>query len=456
MDEEKKQQLEEERTKSNIDRDNKNKSKTDIKTIAKRLSTVIAVILPLLKFIAIVAVIAIVISCVTYLFNLKGHNNMAAVSASEVMKEHVTIDKTEDNEYYFKIDKQVIDDYLKMLNEAYYNGYYFSNDPENDENMPEHVYDKDDPRIKKEDIEQWFKTEKYEPYLIKMIRAEIASSYPKLGDYLGEEGTEDKQGNKTNKDGDYVAQGVVEIKRTTINRDGTQGEVIPLQYLPYETEEDMTNQPNEGDQNNQGGENQDNQGDQDDPNNNDNQDNQDNQDENNNDENNQDNANNTNTQTTPTISDDEEPRSFKQLINANSPRALNYFSFDEGTGIIYYATYVESTTTLDGEETEHTYTIQENTMSYQAVTSMCSMPYNFLFALLQKSENPEYVMKVIDLLLQDTELVLMIQDQLSESIYDEEKDQVEKTTVTTYRKQIRVVGTLNRKTYNSRELETSI
>jgi len=68
------------------------------------------------------------------------------------------------------------------------------------------------------------------------------------------------------------------------------------------------------------------------------------------------------------------------------------------------------------------------------------MPYNFLFSLLQKSENPEYVMKVIDLLLKDSEVVLMIQDQLKVGVYEEEHYQAEKIVKETYKKETSVVN----------------
>lgn len=92
--------------------------------------------------------------------------------------------------------------------------------------------------------------------------------------------------------------------------------------------------------------------------------------------------------------------------------------------------------TYDGEETSRTYTLTENTMSYTSVTNLCSMPYNFLFNLLQETRNPEYVMAVADLLLQDTELVVMIQDQItvSELTHIETFQNVQKIVETRYSK----------------------
>lgn len=318
---------------------------------------------------------------------------MTDVASKKLIDEYVDIKNTDNGEYYFKIDQKLLDEYLEKINEAYHNGYYFNPEPEEDEDRPEFVYDEDDLYISKEKIEEWFKTENYNPYLMKMIKAEIASSYPKLSDYDGEEGSEDEQGNKKDKDGNYVAQGVVQIQRTKMNTDGTTEAPILLKYLPYDEEKEE----GEGEE-----------------------------------------ENTTEPEAPVTIGDDEEPKTFKQLIKAQSPRALDYFSFDE-SGIIYYATYTETIVTLDGVETEHTYAIHENPISYKAITSMCSMPYNFLFSLLQKSQNPEYLMKVVDLLLQDTELVLMIQDQLEVRINEEDTDQVERTVTQTATKSTEVV-----------------
>ena len=107
------------------------------------------------------------------------------------------------------------------------------------------------------------------------------------------------------------------------------------------------------------------------------------------------------------------------MISENNPAALNYFSFDEGTGMIYYATYKEEVVTKDNgngetkEEPGVTYILSPNSMSYKSVTNMCSMPYTFLFNLLQVSKNPEYVMAVVDLLLENSDVEFMIQDQMS-------------------------------------------
>ena len=108
----------------------------------------------------------------------------------------------------------------------------------------------------------------------------------------------------------------------------------------------------------------------------------------------------------------------------------------EASGVIHFATYKEIVVTVNGVETERVYMLAENIMSYKSVTNLCSMPTNFLFNLIQESENPNYVMEVIDLLLQDTDLVVMIQDQMNIETYTniETYYDVEKTVDADYKK----------------------
>lgn len=124
-----------------------------------------------------------------------GNNNVAQVAISTIIenKEDVTIQETDDgNGYYFKIDKDIIDHYMEEVNRAYYEGYYKELHPDNaDSGVDDFVYDKDNPYIKEQEVYEWFGTKDYKPYLVKMIRAQIASTYPKLGDYEGE-GIKDK------------------------------------------------------------------------------------------------------------------------------------------------------------------------------------------------------------------------------------------------------------------------
>ncbi|MCI9274817.1 MAG: hypothetical protein HFJ24_01980 [Clostridia bacterium] len=124
----------------------------------------------------------------------------------------------------------------------------------------------------------------------------------------------------------------------------------------------------------------------------------------------------------------------RELITANDEKALNYYSIDEG--LLYYATYREVITTVNGEQTDRTYEITENPpISYETITNMCNMPFNYLFTLLQESKNPDWVMAVIDLLLENSKVVLMIQDQLNVVTYTkvEKEYHVQKTEVEHYK-----------------------
>ena len=290
-----------------------------------------------------------------------GDNKTADIASETVIKEDMKIDciaGTDD--YYFKIDKEVYEKYLEYLNKAYYEGYYHYDDPDLDKD--EFVYDKENADITEEDLEAWFKTEDNKKYLVKMIRAQIASSYPKLSDYKGGINESIDPINPVDENGDYVAQGVAEIYRTKVNNDGSTGEEIRLTYLPYDK--------------------------------------------------------------------------FHELVVKGDSAALNYFSFNEDSGVLYYAIYKQETGTINGVDQPDmgSYTLMEEAKSYKTITSLCDMPFNFLFSLLQESENPNYIMAVIDLLMEETRLKLMIQDELSTTtltLVDTEYH-AEKTITTNY------------------------
>lgn len=331
------EQQEDEKMQGMLEKDSKKANKSKFIMIAKRLAAIISAIQTMLPIIIGMMVVGAIIGAIIYIFDLEGDNSVSSVASSFIInnKEYVDIADAGNGEYYFKIDKKIKDDYIKLINKAYHEGYYDGNI---DEDAGEFVYDKENPYIKEEEIAEWFLTDDYEPYLIKMIRAEIASSYPKLGDYEGEPGTEDKAGNKKDKNGNYVVQGVAKIKRTKMDEEGNPAsDEIELKYLPYDK--------------------------------------------------------------------------FKEMLlrtDESALEALNYFSLEGET--LYYATYQRVKVEVNGVEVSNIIRLTGNPVSYKNITSMCSMPYNFLFSLLQESENPEYIMKVIDLLMQDTELVLMIQD----------------------------------------------
>lgn len=342
----------------------KKANKSNFKMMFKKFF--VTVVLPILLHYAVpILLIACVIGAVTYIFDLEGSSSIVDVASSSLLKqkENVDIAITDSGDgYYFKIDQKIIDNYLIELNKAYYEGYYFNTnkDDEEDDEKDEFVYDEEDADITKNNIADWFLTDDYEKYIIKMIKAEIASTYPKLGDYEGIS-SEDDVGNKKDQNGNYVAQGIVKIKRTKMNKDGTTEEPIELRYLPHDK--------------------------------------------------------------------------LKELIDANDETALDYYTFDHTSKTINYAIYKEVITTVNGEVTERTYELFESApMSYSAITEMCSMPYNFLFNLLQESRNPEWVMSVADLLLENSEVEFMIQDKLDISTFThvETSYYVQKTVETTY------------------------
>lgn len=327
----------------------KKNNKSVFKMIASWLKK--KTVINILLILAVILIVYFLLGGLIQILDFEGDNNIAseAINSALKNKELVNIAKAPgDQGYYFKIDQKIKDEYVKLLNKAYYEGYYHENQPKEDEDKPEFEYNQDRANIKEEDIVEWFLTEDYEPYLIKMMKAEIASSYPKLGDYEGEDDPKSEKnrelGNKIDPDGNYVAQGRTKIQRTKMGLDGTpEAEAIDLEYVPYEEFQEMLKRTDE-----------------------------------------------------------------------SAMEVLNYFSFKED--LIYYATYRIVTVEVNGVEVSRTFALEEAPpISSKTVTNMCNMPYNFLFAILQSSENPEWTMAVIDLLLKDEnhELILMIQDQLN-------------------------------------------
>lgn len=353
MTDEKEKEAEDRTLKDDLEDKAKQEIKKGIKyVISLILGAISTYILPLL-------IIAIIISVIFIAFvgmaDENGNNSVADVASKSVISEQVEIEKSQDGDYYFKITNTIIDDYLKELNRAIENGYFHNSEGNGkDIKKEDYKYDPETAEITRADLEDIFGTENFEPYLVKMIRAEIASSYPKLSDYVGDD-TKDigstaerhrKQKNKVDTRGNFVGQGMVKIERTPISEDGTVGAEKELKYLPYESEK-------EGEQ------------------------------------------------------------TFKGMIEAQNMDVLDYYSFDQEKGVIYYATYrsgAEGTVLTEGQ------------VQYKSVASMCSMPFNFLFSLLQKSKNPEWIMAVCDLVLEqqkDREVVIMIQDQLTKTVTTE-------------------------------------
>lgn len=149
----------------------------------------------------IVIVAVVIIAALIYIFDRDGNNRVSDYASQSVLQKegNVEITKASDEEgYYFKIDKNIVNDYLVELNRAFYQGAFY--DKNNNNNPDDYVYNEKDADITKDDVADWFKTNDYEKYLIKMLKAEIASSYPKLGNYTGEEGSGDALGNLKDSD----------------------------------------------------------------------------------------------------------------------------------------------------------------------------------------------------------------------------------------------------------------
>lgn len=342
--EERRDRKNDEEIKRESERSAKKDNKSKFSVIARRLALIIHVVITLFIKLFPIILAAICITALIHIFDMEGDHTITGVASSIVIDRNTHIEEADNGDgYYFQIDKKLIDEYLEELNRAFHYGYWYDVDPDFS-GKEDYVYDPDNPYIdKNEGIIDWFQTEDYEPYLIKMIKAQIASSYPKLGDYEGYDDLESERnkefGNKKDLDKNYVAQGIVEIHRTPIDEDGNSLDSIELEYIPLEE--------------------------------------------------------------------------LRALIEANNEEALEYFSFLPETKLIYYATWKKVVVKINGEEVSSTYELQENSASYTAAVNTCSMPYNFLFALLQEGKSPEWVMAVVDLLLEESEVILMIQDQLN-------------------------------------------
>lgn len=351
--------------KDDIEDKTKKQAEKGFKMVLKAIIS--TVVMPLIPYLIVILIITGFLIGLFDILASAADNKIADVASKAVIEEQVEIEKNLDGEYYFKINNKIIDEYLKELNRAYDDGYYHGREEsktEEDENgegekeseneKEEYKYDEETAEITRSDLENIFGTENFEAYLVKMIRAEIASSYPKLSDYAGDDidgisvtdQRHKKLKNKVDSKGNFVGQGIVKIKRTPISEDGTVGAEKELKYIPYESEK-------EGEQ------------------------------------------------------------TFKGMIQAQNIDVLDYYSFDQEKGVVYYATYGTS-----GEGT----TLTEGQVQYKSVASMCSMPFNFLFSLLQTSKNPEWIMAVCDLVLEqqkDREVVIMIQDQLTKTVTTE-------------------------------------
>ena len=346
------------------------KAKNKFSMMFKKLMA--SIVVPfLIKFAPLLIAVAIVSLAVTWWNNEFGQSNVSAEAIDSILEneEQTQITLSDDgNGYYFKISSNSFEKYIEELNKVYAQG-YFSAEIDEEDIIPEEEIEEIDEKFTSKDIQEWFGTDNEElckAYFMKMLRAHIASTYPRLGNYGTSNGNNliaDNYGNPVDSNGNYIAQGVVQIKRTSINDDGTKGSVRDLSYIPY--------------------------------------------------------------------------NEFSAKIQNGDTSVLNNFSFDPSKDTIYYAIYtttMESVTDASGNTTttEKTEIREAPPVSYSSLVSMCNMPFDFLFTLLQVSHNPEWVMSVIDLILEDSEVVIMIQDQLNVVDYTEVSDNAIKVLTRNY------------------------
>lgn len=225
-----------------------NMLKKALNTIKHLVIAVINLPTPVLALIGILTVIVLAWNAIGDWFeDLFGNDNVSALASAEIITD-TKIAKGK-NGYYFEINQDLVDAYVKELNEAYKNGNFYLDDEENEEILKEYGKYKDEngeivdenegleneqtnddtnkekwtnDEFTSDDLQDWFASEEFESYLIRMLRAEIASSYPKLGT----DGAVGKQadgtiindrpdGKITNpKKGDnYIAQGIIQVRR---------------------------------------------------------------------------------------------------------------------------------------------------------------------------------------------------------------------------------------------------
>jgi len=172
----------------------------------------------------IIGVVAL-LAGLTQIVDIRGSTDITDVATDTIITQNTEIVQAPnpDDGYYFQISDDIIDQFLVELNRAYYEGRYldhiktgFGDEKYKDKdgdvnevingitsgisdgnvvNQSDFVYDPEVADIKEKDIQEWFNAEDYKDYLIKFIRAEIASMYPKLGDYQGLDTVNDSKSN---------------------------------------------------------------------------------------------------------------------------------------------------------------------------------------------------------------------------------------------------------------------
>ncbi len=357
------------------------KIKNPFTMLLRRIGALIAAIPIIIKVIIAIVIASLISLGLAWIHDQFSSNVMADVASERILKEAVEVDrdpsfegvpiggtdddgwrvKVKDLGYYLKLSKEAQEKYIEELSKAYIQGYYSMKKKDEDEVKSREeanlLYDPADPEFNFKNVGKWFESENFKDYFVRMIRAEIESSIPKLSDYKGNGGM-----NPTDRNGDYVSQGIGKLGRITIDDNGKPNdETCRMYHMQLED--------------------------------------------------------------------------FIKLINecnaTGKEDALYYFSYIPEEQAIYYAVKTR-VITKENQQVVSDVTRFElaGPFSYQSVVDICAMPYNFLFTILSTSENPEWIMSVIDLL-EQSKVHVIIQDGLSITRVTEITDKGTKTVTIT-------------------------
>ena len=107
------------------------------RNVAQKVKAIIKAFIaaPTIVKVAVVVLLGVaVLASTSKLLNLFGDNSISYVASSKIMQNDVQIAKASDEEgYYFRINKNVVWDYIKKLDQATSQGYYLDREPENDD-----------------------------------------------------------------------------------------------------------------------------------------------------------------------------------------------------------------------------------------------------------------------------------------------------------------------------------
>ena len=114
---------------------------------------------------------------------------------------------------------------------------------------------------------------------------------------------------------------------------------------------------------------------------------------------------------------------FQQYVEAGNRDVFNYYTVD-GRGMLVIAQYVEVTTEITSDvpgissSSDKSFTISQVSVDYKAMLDSYAMPFNFLWALLVKCTEGEFVNEVAKLAL-DSEITITAFDNLSTTVETE-------------------------------------